>query len=117
MGCCCGGQASFTRDKSNYPCACVHPASSGLQEEVRRLEFLLEESRSQREALERQVADVAAQLQGQQRSAGSSAGELAGTRQRLEQVERHLQAQAASLEQLQADREAAERRVGCCVEG
>ena len=89
---------------------------SVLQEEVGRLEFLLEESRSQREALEKQVADVAAQLQGQQRSAGSSAGELAGTRQRLEQVERHLQAQAAGLEQLQADREAAERRVGCCIE-
>ena len=44
-------------------------------------------------------------------------GELAGTQQRLEQVERHLQAQAAGLEQLQADREAAERRVGCCMEG
>ena len=110
------GQASQTGQKSYRLCQCVHQPGNALQEEVGRLEFLLEEARSQRETVHKQGADVAAQLQGQQRSAGSSAGELAGTRQRLQQVERHLQTQAASLEQLQADREAAERKVDCCVE-
>ena len=82
-----------------------------MQEEVQRLQALLSDARAQRDQAQAKAASATAEVDAVKGAMVSQAGSLSAVEKRLQQTLQELQTQTAALEQMQAERQAAQQRV------
>lgn len=78
---------------------------------MRQLQSLLDRARSQHDSLNRQVSDQASELGTLRSTVVSSSRQLASSEQEVDRIKAELQVQSGAFQDMQAEREMAQRQV------